>query len=96
MVLSSAVQSPAWPALPPNGWSWPAFALGAIWYLRQGISKKGRVLLVPQVAVTVLAIINTLFLFRQLSFPAAVPPAIVGSLILWSFCRLLLCRVVSG
>ena len=85
VVLSSAVQSPAWPALPPNGWSWPAFALGAIWYLRQGISKKGRVLLVPQVAVTVLAIINTLFLFRQLSFPAAVPPAIVGSLILWSF-----------
>ena len=42
-------------------------------------------LLVPQGAVIVLAIINTLFLIRQLSFPAAVPPAIVGSLILWSF-----------
>ena len=85
MALSSTVEYPAWPTLSPNGWSWPAFALGGFWYLRQGMTQKGRVLLVPQAAVVVLALFNGLYIFRQLAFPAAVAPALVGALLLWSF-----------
>ncbi len=79
------VEYPAWPTLSPNGWSWPAFALGGFWYLRQGMTQKGRVLLVPQAIVVVLALFNGLYLLRQLAFPAAVAPALFGGLLLWSF-----------
>ena len=84
-MLSSAAQTPAWPPLSPTGWSLPAFALGAFWYLRHGMSAKGRALLAPQVAVVVLAAVNALFIFRQSTFEAAVLPATFAALVLWSF-----------
>ncbi len=71
--------------MPPTGWSWPAFALGAFWYLRQGMAAKGRVLLVPQVLVLALAAVNALFIARQSSLADAALPAGVAALVLWSF-----------
>lgn len=81
---SSSVVSPAWPPLSPNGWSWPAFALGAFWYLRQGLTGKGRALLVPQGAVSLLAVLNAFFIFQQGSFEEALLRAGVAALVLWS------------
>lgn len=93
---SSSVVSPAWPALSPNGWSWPAFALGAFWYLQQGLTAKGRALLVPQALVVVLAVLNGIFLFQQGPtaaeaslesqgvFDSPLAPALVAGLVLWS------------
>lgn len=67
MGLTSTNSAIPWPPQPPNGWSLPAFALGAFWYLRQGLTAKGRLLLVPQAVVVVLAAVNGLFLWRQTS-----------------------------
>ena len=71
--------------MPLTGWSWPAFALGAFWYLRQGMTVKGRVLLIPQALVLTLAAVNALFIARQTSLAAAALPAGVAALVLWSF-----------
>ncbi len=73
-----------WPRTPPNGWSWAAFALGAFWYLRQGMGAKGRALLAPQGAVAALALANGFYIIRQSSLQAGVPPALLGGLVLWS------------
>ena len=84
MGLATTDRAPAWPPLPPNGWSLAAFALGALWYLREGINGKGRVLLFPQSAVVMLALINAVYIFRQSSFETAALPAAVAALVLWS------------
>lgn len=84
MAVSSDVVSPAWPPLSPTGWSWPAFALGAFWYLRQGLTAKGRVLLVPQGVVSLLAVLNALVIFQQAPFETAALRAVAAALVLWS------------
>ena len=84
MAQTTTDSAQAWPPLPPNGWSLAAFALGAFWYLREGITGKGRVLLVPQSVVVLLALINAVFIFRQSPFETAALPAAVAALVLWS------------
>ena len=84
MAVSTDVESPPWPPLSPTGWSWPAFALGAFWYLRQGLTDKGRVLIVPQGVVSLLAILNALVIFQQGPFETAVLRAVAAALVLWS------------
>ena len=83
--MISTVEYPVWPDLPPTGWSWPAFALGAFWYLRQGMAFKGRLLLIPQVLVLALAAVNALYIARDSSLADAALPAGVAALALWSF-----------
>lgn len=83
--MVSTVETSTWPAVPPTGWSWPAFALGAFWYLRQGMTVKGRVLLIPQTLVLALAAVNAFFIARQSSLADAALPAGVAALVLWSF-----------
>ena len=84
MTRSSAPESPAWHAHPPAGWSLPAFALGAFWYLGQGLTAKGRILLVPQGAIVFLALINAVFIFQQDPLETAALRAGVAALVLWS------------
>ncbi len=84
MTRSSAPESPAWHAHPPSGWSFPAFALGALWYFQQGLTAKGRILLVPQGAVIILALINAVFIFQQDPLETAALRAGVAALVLWS------------
>lgn len=84
MALASTDSASSWPPQPPNGWSLPAFALGAFWYLSQGLTAKGRILLVPQGAVVILAFINAVFIFRQAADETAVLRAVVAALVLWS------------
>ena len=84
MALASTDSAFPWPPQPPYGWSLPAFALGAFWYLRQGLTAKGRVLLVPQGAVVALATLNAVFIFQQEPFEGAVLRAGVAALVLWS------------
>ena len=84
MALASTDSAFPWPPQSPNGWSLPAFALGAFWYFRHGLAAKGRTLLVPQGAVVVLAFINAVFIFRQAADETAVLRAIVAALVLWS------------
>ena len=84
MTRSSAPESPAWHAHPPSGWSLPAFALGAFWYLRQGLTAKGRILLVPQGVVVVLAVIYAVSIFQQEPFEGALLRVGVVALVLWS------------
>lgn len=84
MGLASTDSTSPWPLYPPAGWSWPAFVLGAIWYLQQGLTAKGRTLLAPQAAVVILALINAVFIFRQAADESAVLRAVVAALVLWS------------
>jgi hypothetical protein len=90
VALSSTAEYPAWPEQPPSGWSWPAFALGAFWFLRHGLNDRGRFLLVPQIIVIALACLNGLFVIRQESLgdqatiAAGLLPALAGALALWS------------
>lgn len=83
-MLAPTATAPAWPQSPPNGWSWAAFALGAFWYLRQGLGAKGRALLAPQGLVAALALVNGFFVIRQSSWEQGVLPALLGGLVLWS------------
>lgn len=84
MTVSSTPESPAWHAHPPAGWSLPAFGLGAFWYFKQGLTAKGRILLVPHGAVVGLALINAVFIFQQEPFETAILRAVVAALVLWS------------
>ena len=84
MGLTTTNSTPVWPPQPPSGWSLPAFALGAFWYLGQGLTAKGRILLVPQGGVAVLALSNAVFIFQQGPFEEAVLRAGVAALVLWS------------
>ncbi len=84
MALASTDSAFPWPPQPPNGWSLPAFALGAFWYLGRGLTAKGRILLVPQGIVVFLALINALFIFQQEPSETALARAGVAALVLWS------------
>ncbi len=84
MALASTDSAFPWPPQPPNGWSLPAFALGAFWYLGRGLSAKGRILLVPQGVVVFLAFINAFFIFQQEPAETALARAGVAALVLWS------------
>lgn len=84
MGLTTTTRAPAWHAHPPAGWSLPAFGLGALWYFQQGLTAKGRILLVPQGVVVVLALINAVFIFQQDPLETAALRAGVAALVLWS------------
>jgi hypothetical protein len=72
--------------LRPTGWSPGAFLLGSYWYLRHGLQRKGRLLLVPH-AVTLTVLISYLGTTPALRTQDLLDrvAAGMGALIIWSF-----------